>query len=612
MHPSSERQALMGAPATGRAKPTERDHWFYSGLKMAGAAVSVAAGVISITLLFMAIFASNMDDNPVLITNTFNIEQGVVDALSWPILPTPWSGAPMRAQPIGGNLNHYYECLYTSQAGNAVCSNTTVEAYSACLDANFAAQLGQCNVSASVYKGQYPTQTQYGQCIAKAFALDQRAYGAFSMCLQSELWPLFANPQNVNTALFLGSFNWLLLSVLGYTIFVVFAVYTFWPRDFDEPHYMEYEKAVPAFNRMGVVWVWMPLALSVIVTIAALLVAFRTGSTGFGQDRVYPTTISTNALVVIGSIALFVYFVAETLDFRKVIMPNGRTGAEAGMQAYVQAPIQHAMGGYPSLAARVKIQDKDNAVAAYTPTLMSNWSYAYLSDALFFLGVVGATLQVDTSDAYNIFWGVLLYRWIHLAVTDLVREAYIPEVNETGPESAPANADLVYAGAQIGIRNIFMGPSFKPNGYDQDAAEYTKGATRFQDVRDRETQYQVQALAAHLAAVVTLVNLSATVLNANKLYCEYTVVILALVLGFIVPEALRFAYHLKMVMYPGYHGYHALNVAMLYQFLWLWDLGVRLIVICMLYWGATSMPGTRPFLTDSNANLTLALKYLAI
>jgi hypothetical protein len=385
----------------------------------------------------------------------------------------------------------------------------------------------------------------------------------------------------------------------------VFAVYTFWPRDFDEPHYMEYEKAVPAFNRMGVVWVWLPLALSVIVTIAALLVAFRTGSTGFGQDRVYPTTISTNALIVIGSIALFVYFVAETLDFRKVIAPNGRTGAEAGMQAYAQAPIQHAMGGYPSLAARVKVHDKDSAVAAYTPTLMSNWSYAYLSDALFFLGVVGATLQVDTSDAYNIFWGVLLYRWIHLAVTDLIREAYIPEVGEGGAESASANADLVYT--QSGIRNIFMGPSFKPNGYDQDAANFKRGVSPAIPV-----EFEVQALAAHLAAVVTLVNLSATVFNANKLYCEYTVVILALVLGFIVPEALRFGYHLKMVMYPGYHGYHALNVAMLYQFLWLWDLGVRLIVICMLYWGATSMPGTRPFLTDSNANLTLALKYLAI
>lgn len=639
---------------------TTGDHWVYSTLKIISAVISVACLVVALTLVGYMVFLDSID-NQNYVVNTFYTEEYSTDTYAWPVLPSSWSGLANQPPPAGlaynvgpygGQIfNHYYECLQTAQAGWGNCSTTTTTtAYQTCLNTYYPGSLSACNVYSSAYQSAWPAPGPYGKCIATAFGLNKTQYDAFGLCIRLDVWPMYVVPQDIDSPLFLGSYNWALFVVVAFAILSAFAMYTFWPLDFEEPYMIEYGKPKGGFNRMGAYWTFLPILLALFLSVIALFITFRIGGNWpVSMANDYPTTVSTNSVVCTFALGALLYFVLELFEFHDQTWFPERTRGNwwrGGPKVHPEQPRHppgHPYHQLPEEARRMlglmqgdprkaylaafnpdpadpgkRIATMDAAVKTHLPALMTTWADGLVTDALLLTGFVGSTLQVDTDDIFNIFWGTLFYRLLFTAVARVVFEAYIKNDSErTGINNAKSGT---------GARMLASGRGGILGAYDEDEyAEYQRQAhaNTFEE-RDHGNTYhethvpyakeavfsaKVIALAFHIAALLSLSVVLNILFNPNRVYIEYPMLYTLVALCFIVPEALRFLGHLYLVSRPGVD--HSKAIAFFVQGVWCWDLLLRLIFVLLLYVDiGGNTYGSRPFLTWHVGNLTNSIAFM--
>ena len=59
-------------------------------------------------------------------------------------------------------------------------------------------------------------------------------------------------------------------------------------------------------------------------------------------------------------------------------------------------------------------------------------------------------------------------------------------------------------------------------------------------------------------------------------------------------------------------GDHSIPVLVVYQFIWAWDVLIRVIMLFVVFWGTVDMPGTYNFLSDQYTSMSTTLAFSGI
>ena len=215
---------------------------------------------------------------------------------------------------------------------------------------------------------------------------------------------------------------------------------------------------------------------------------------------------------------------------------------------------------------------------------------------MIWLGMAGATGQLTTDYAWNMFTLVILFRINNANIARLLYESF---------HTDRADSDEV---DQFKVKNAALTmPEHKTRVRDGVVYESVDGAgEEFLDLK-------VLALALQLANVLFFTALLLVVFNPQQLTAVTgTPFWLFVILGFVIPEGLRFGVHLKcQVQYSTHHGMFLL---LSYQFLFLWDLCIRVIAFSAIVWWADleTFFGSRGFMHREFAYvMTQAVGYFA-
>lgn len=622
--------------------PGMQAHWVYFLSKLIA-----SLGTIVLFAAIFAISGSvlfwDSSELSVFVTNTFYTTNDNEQNISWPILTQPsWNGMPRNPATYYNDIKfeHYYECMWTAQIGWGLCNGSaaTITSYQQCLQSNYAPQLTLCSGMSSSFS--WPTANVYSNCITNNLGANARwNLNAFKTCIHEDLWPLYEIPQDVDSLFFLGSFSWPLLMLTGAFLFGVFALYTIYPVDWEDTAIIEHGKPLSAYTRLGVAWTVLPLVFTLFWFIVMALVAFRASPTWPNQNtNLYPSTQQTNVVVVTASLAVLFYFLLEAAEFYEKNMyehggshykdpePSGdivfpvkpdhhappedpfKPRAHGGIPAPAtmaqaratkifmfppNAPRAGALMGamrgglgyyFPGLGQTITVGSLRDASEMYTPVLLNTWSDAYLVDPLFFVGALGATMQLITADVYNIFWCLVYYRIAHAGVARLLYHAYVRSPDGDGDELNKAREGIVE----------------RPETENAEAARDSIVATR------------VLALAVHIAGCVALFVVFTILFDTSRIFTEFPTTQNLFIVGLLVPEVIRFLGHVALALIPA-HRAHSFGVyiLMVAQFLWAWDIVVRTSFLCVYFWGASSGRGTKPFLLSGFSSINSMMQFTA-
>jgi hypothetical protein len=563
-------------------------NWAYFIIKLATAVFTVLALAEAATAIYW-ILAYDNRELATYITNTFYTTNDNEGSMGWQVLTSPsWSGISRTAPYSDVKFEQYYECMWTAQVASATCNNATVDAYKTCMVGAYAHQLATC---ASGQPGtSWPTANAYTACIITNFNPGNRtALNSMKKCVGQNLWPLYEQPQDIDTEFFLGAFSWPLLLVTGFFLFVVFGAYTFWPIDWEDTVIIEHGKAGKTgemgFARLGVFWTLIPLAGAVAWAAITLIIAFRSGGAWPNNyTNAYPSTQTTNVVAVTASFGVLFYFLLELAEFSDRTVRTGKLGERPTLRSmfasipqivYMPGKGQPNSMGYvfPDPTHTHTVDSITKSAELYTPVLLNTWSDAYLLDILFFVGAVGGTQQVITSEIYNLFWGLVYYRVAHMGVARMVYQSFVRSPTESAAENRAKD------GGEQAHSHLAM---------------------------------RVLGLSLHMAAVVALYIVCNIIFNPNRMFTEYPNLTTLVTLGLLVPEAIRFFGHLFLtVSSSDREGRKGVYILICANFLWMWDLLIRAIFLVIFIWGDSSIRGTKPFLVSRLQNLTDTLAVMA-
>ena len=370
--------------------------------------------------------------------------------------------------------------------------------------------------------------------------------------------------------------------------------------DFEDTTIIELGKPRSGFSRLGYVWLGLPVALTTTWMGVTLAIAFRPSTWPNGNVNYYPSTHQTNVVVVTAAMVSFFYFVLEACEFfdRRIFgyeeayekLPDDpkeawesqggshdeREGWEARkmgrnrlpVPARMQRVVKNGLGYlFPLVPHAWSVGSQSAAAEAYVPVLTQTWSDALLADPLFMLGAVGATLQLTTADAYNIFWCLMYHRIAHAGVARLVYHSYVKSPVADAETNAARPTGLV--------------------GHEGGAAYEALAATR------------VFALNLHISGVFALLVFVYIMCDTSRVFPEYGILYGLWVAGLMVPECIRFCGHVYLALTRSDEAHKKGTYILIFtQFLWLWDLVVRMIVMILIFWGDQGQKGSKPFLTN--------------
>lgn len=393
--------------------------------------------------------------------------------------------------------------------------------------------------------------------------------------------------------------------------------------DFEDTTLIELGKTRSGFSRLGYVWLGLPAAMMAVWMGITLAIAFRPSTWPNANVNYYPSTHQTNVVVVTASMVAFFYFVLEACEFidrkfngyeqasekmpepaAQVVhleparddhaewethggayderegwankkMGKNRLPGPMRMQRAVKGGLGYLFPIVPHMWAIDSIQ---SAAEAYVPVLTQTWSDAYLADPLFMLGAVGATLQLTTADAYNIFWCLMYHRIAHAGVARLVYHSYVKSPVADAETNAARPTGLV--------------------GHEGGAAYEALAATR------------VFALNLHISGVFALLVFVYIMCDTSRVFPEYGILYGLWVAGLMVPECIRFCGHVYLALTRSDEAHKKGTYILIFtQFLWLWDLVVRMIVMILIFWGDQGQKGSKPFLTNRLYSLNQMLTF---
>ena len=572
--------------------------WIYFIFKCLASVATVFLLVVLSIASSATVFTDN-SDSAVYLTNTFYTSNDIEQNVSWQVLTSQsWNGL---ARPASGAsyaplpFEHFYECMWVTQLGYGLCNSSAVTAsvstYKVCLDSNYGSQLTTCANTPGGGALSWPTSNQYSQCINNALGNNALStLNGFRTCIRENPWPLYEIPQDIATPFFLGSYSWPLFVLTSLFLLFVFGLYTFYPIDWEDVTIVEHGKPASRFVRLGMLWSGLALLVAIFWLIIVLLITFRGTpvSTSWPNNytNFYPSTHQTNVIMVITTFSVVFYFLFEASEYGDrlekpkgyqnlpddngdgPIGPRRPDGTFRQLSSQLQIPGLASMGGntappnpmgyyFPSNAEdKYEVNTVEKAARNEAPVLLKTWTDGYLLDPLFFVGLVGATMQVFTADVYNIFFCLLFYRIAHVGLARVVHFAYV----------------------SYGMVNVEAMAATKAFG-----------------------------LALHLAGICALVVPFYIIFDTTRMLNEYSLLVNSFVLCIIIPETLRLLGHLYLaIASPTKSALYVLTVA---QFIWCWDLVVRCFILwyLLLPYGFAGARGTKSYLLSGMQSISLIL-----
>lgn len=578
-------------------------HWIYFIFKILALAATVFLLVVLLMVSVTTVFQDSTD-SAVYVTNTFYTTNDKESNISWQVLTSsPWNTLPRSGYTpyTTVEFEHFYECMWTAQVGWGLCnaSSATVASYKTCLDSSYSTQLSACAAYGAPLN--WPTANQYSGCINDKLGNNALwSLNALRTCIDVNPWPIYEVPQDVTSTFFLGAYSWPLLTIVSTALFFVFALYTVWPVDWEDATIVEHGKPGSSFVRLGMLWSGLAALFAAVILVVVLVISFRTGSLWpNGNVNLYPSTQQTNVAMVVSTLAVLFYFLFDASEFQERNVnrsgyhrvrdderrrdaeerakdmdyqhgQNDREGWEAsripipvsmGLKMPLQGKPQQLGYMFPDQGAEYSVNSAEVLGRTYAPVLLKTWSDAYLLDPLFAVGMIGATMQVFTSDVYNIFWCLMFYR-------------------------------IAHAGAARAIYFAYMRVHFE-NNVQQELLAATK----------------VLALGLHFAGIFALFVPVYIVMDNTRMINDYTIVVNMIILSYLIPEALRVLGHLILSALPHETGKHrGLYILLVAQFIWTWDLFVRCVFIWILLWGNAGTRGTKPYLLSGVQSINTILQ----
>lgn len=609
--------------------------WLHMGLTAGHIGVTCASVVMSVIFVIysLGVGCSGDDCSPTAyITSTFFSSNKIGSLSGWAVATERaqmGEGVQYPADKDAFAFSHFFECMYTSSLADTVCNGKdSVPSYVACLRNDTSpvgalAALTACDALSTSFSQPWPTSDEYTQCLFR-FKVMQNSESlrggrnVFQKCVDQSMWPFFEVQQGIDTPLFLGSFNWLILLTVGFLSMTSFAVYTASPVEQGlvqkgEPRYL---------MRLGTLWVTISLVWLVTFFGLYLSVAVR-------DNGDLPTTVSTSVVTISVLGVCLLYFGSELVEARDFEFGvHGfnymrRHGGDAARHAY-EAVTRHGKIIFGKHKNDSKLGtsmlnpaleeytiDAKGVAEYYTPPLLAAWADGYFPDACIFLGAAGASGQLTTDNAWHIFTLVLFYRGINMMIARFMYQCFMNNLAFEKTDEFDFNKEnhgIVTYPSEI-IKSMSAAAKAAKGGGAR-GGEYQKlmgGDDRGEviHVSHPETasphiNVQVMALSAQIAAIYILSALCFLVFNSNVALSDFTVFQWFFILGFLIPEGLRISIHLICQVYeptPGAVPWNLLNASM---FVWIWDLSIRLIFVSIIVFSDAGFPGTRMFLVQQS------------
>jgi hypothetical protein len=235
---------------------------------------------------------------------------------------------------------------------------------------------------------------------------------------------------------------------------------------------------------------------------------------------------------------------------------------------------------------------------------MATWADSYFADVCIVMGVAGATGQLSTDQAWNLFSLYLIYRILNMIISRCMSEAFMNNIREE-------------SGVNEGKNKIVSRPSMffthARDNYPRDRSDWKtwagRGTRQTGGGPDVHLTTKIIGLSTQLAALYLYIGLIFLVFNQDSALNDFATFQAFFIVCFIIPEALRLLVHVfYQLMYDSNSG----GVPwMLYNFgfaIWIYDYVTRIIFILVILFETSNNPGTFDFLkTQTN---TLMQDYL--
>jgi len=602
-------------------------------------ALSVVTGlVISVAVLSRVLGAGceeGVCQSMLYITTTFLSTRRIETSVGWPVaterslndaIQTPFSnadGAKDRAYRFG----HYLECMYTARMGDKACPPTlSFNDYTLCMtNTSMSAALDVCaSFPTSGGAGYYhwPTSEEYLGCLWNnplfQNSESQRASkNVFRSCLDKSLWPFFEIPQGIDTPVFMGSYNWALLLVTGLVVMTSFGVYTAgWKEEGvvskGEPGYL---------MRLGVFWSSISLFWNVLFFAIFVAIAFR-NSGEFQKGGGLPTTSSTTFVTISVYAVAVLYFLGTVLQparrsFRayfmsgqagmaKIVPVDGYSPLSAEDHESQQRILAPGLSGtLPAVewdggkyqASHSFTLDEAQVANYYTPPMLATWADSYFADVCIVMGMAGATGQLSTDQAWNLFTLTVSYRILNMIISRCLSDAFMNNIRLDDEVNAAKNSIVTRPHMFYTHRSENRGKESKTPWRNRSTGKSDTGGL------DVHLNTKIIGLSTQLAAVYLYIGLLCLVFSPNSALNDFGIFKGFFITCFVIPEALRFLLHL---FYQLMFDHEDTGVPwMLYNSafaIWIWDYVFRIIYVSLIIFETSNNPGTFDFLkTQTNS-----------
>lgn len=554
------------------------------------------------------------------ITTTFLSSKRIETSLGFPVaterdlsdsIQTPFNDPASTAKDRNYRFGHFLECMYTSRMADKTCSpSLSFNDYAVCVQNNTLIPNGLDSCASFPSTGGYshwPTVEEYIACVWNNPLLQnsesrRASQNVFRACVEQSLWPFFEVPQTIDSSIVFGSYNWGLFLVAGMIVLSSFVVYTSSPI---ETGYVEHGES-SYFMRLGLVWSVTALVWNFVFFIIFVVASFR-NSGEFQFNGGLPTTFSTSMVTILVTGAAVLYFLSVVIKptARKFVAVRKHLKSDVATIELVPLDVsvndsEHQRGSmslrgnFPTVNPfpdkkesdpllddsehHEKYELKQQDVAKYyTPPLLAIWSDSYLADFCFILGFAGATGQLSTDVAWHLFSLTFTYRVLNMIISRCISDAFTNNIKLSDAVNEYKNTIITRPNKLFEPSNTY-GPRHK--------------------YRDVHINTKVIGLSTQLSAVFLYICIVYLVFNENNAFGDYTNFKIFFVLGFVVPEALRLLIHLGYQI--GYDPDSMGNVPWLlynsFYFVWLWDVVIRLVFVCIVLLDASGSPGTFDFL----------------
>lgn len=541
------------------------------------------------------------------LTTTFLSSRRIETSIGFPVaterdlansIATPFNDPASASKDRVYRFGHFIECMYTARMADKLCLPNTLSDYTVCVTNStlIAGGLDSCATFPSV-GGYYhwPTPEEYLGCVWNNPALQnsevrRASQNVFRACMDRTLWPFFEIPQGIDSPIVFGSFNWALLLLVGIVVMSSFAVYTMSLKEDGHVNHGESDSMM----RLSVFWTGIALVWNIIYFVIFLIIAFR-NSGDFQKGGGLPTTFSTSYITVLVMAAALLYFLSIFLQSGSRKFIGTVIKINSNVAVIESVPIETEVndhencallrGTFPEVPSKSFLLSGDEVAKYYMPPMLAIWADSYFADFCIFLGIAGATGQLTTDTAWNLFTLILSYRVLNMIISRCMSDAFTNNIRLDDAVNRAKSAIVTIPSAYSTKFTSSSGEVIKPK-------------------HDVHINTKVIGLSTQLAALFLYIALITLVFNGNSPLQDFNYFKSFFITCFIVPEALRLLIHLYYQLTYGPD--HMNDVPWIlyngFYLIWLWDVILRIIFICIVVLETSNSPGTFDYLkTQTNS-----------